>query len=499
MKFHTQLNPIKQLAGQTAIYGLSSIVARIINFFFVPLYTRVLTTGNYGLASEMLAYIALLQVVFTFGLETGFFRFANQDKDQAATIFSTTVISLGISSMTFLLLILLFTRKISIIAGHSATYIIFSALILTIDCFTAVLFAELRFLNKAWKFATFRSIKIFAEVGFNLILFFYLPKHFVSHPDSFLLKYIPPVPDYGYILLAILLSCITSLLLFLPRLTKLRIVFSMHIWKKLLIYSLPLMVAGLPGVVNDFISRIFFRFFAPSTAPWQDQLGIFNANLKLSVFMLLFVQMFRYAAEPFFFSNASRYDMKKVYADVMKYFVICCIFIFLGIAMYPEFFSLMLGKEFRSGIIVLPIMLIANVLLGMVFNLSMWYKLSGKTRYALAITLLGLSVNLFINIIFMPQYGYLAAAWGYLLSYLAMVIFSNHLSRKYYPIPYNWGKIILYCTTGIGIYLFSRYLCPIQLQYRIILNTSYFICFIVFVFHMENLNVQKLKMLFKQK
>ena len=486
------MNPLKQLAGQTAIYGLSSIVARVINFFFVPLYTRMLTTGNYGLASELLAYIALLQVVLTFGMETGFFRFASKDKERADVLFSTALISLGTTSLLFLMLIVLFSGQLSTFAGHPVNYIVYAAIILAIDCFTALLFAELRFKNKAFNFALFRSIKILTEVGFNLVLFLLLPKYFVSHPDSMLLNFIPATPDYGYILLAILLSCFVSMLLFVPRLIKLKIVFSKQQFTELLVYSLPLMIAGLPGVANDFISRIFFRFFAPATAPWQDQLGIFNANVKLAVFMVLFVQMFRYAAEPFFFSSSNRDDMKKVYADVMKYFVAFCVLIFLGIAMYPELFSLLLGKEFRIGIAVLPIMLIANILLGIVFNLSMWYKLSGKTKYALTITLLGLGINLAINIAFMPVYGYLAAAWGYLCSYLAMAIFSYYLSCKYYPIPYQWEVIILYFAVGIGLYLLSVYVAPPSLIARIALNTMYIFAFIFFVFKKEKIDFKRL-------
>lgn len=492
------MNPLKQLAGQTAIYGLSSIVARVINFFFVPLYTRMLTTGNYGLASELLAYIALLQVVLTFGMETGFFRFASKDKSRSELVFSTALLSLGVSALSFLLLIAVFSGQLSQFTGHPQNYLIYCALILAIDCFTAILFAELRFNNKAFNFALFRSIKILSEVGFNLLLFFFLPSYFIAHPDSFLLNFIPAKPDYGYILLAILLSCIVSIVLFIPRLLKLKFTFSKQQFHELLIYSLPLMIAGLPGVANDFISRIFFRFFAPSSSPWQDQLGIFNANAKLAVFMVLFVQMFRYAAEPFFFSSSLRDDMKKVYADVMKYFVAFCVFIFLGIALYPELFSLLLGESFRSGIAILPVMLIANILLGVVFNLSMWYKLSGKTRYALNITLLGLGINVIINIIFMPVYGFMAAAWGYLFSYLAMVLFSYYLSRKYYPIPYDLKTILLYFLTGIALYLVSVFLAPASLGIRIVLNTIYLLLFVVFVLKNEKIDIRRLRSLVRK-
>jgi O-antigen/teichoic acid export membrane protein len=406
--------------------------------------------------------------------------------------------SLGITSLAFLLLIALFSGQLSTFTEHPVNYILYAALILAIDCFTAILFAELRFKNKAFNFALFRSIKILSEVSFNLILFFLLPKYFILHPASFLLKFIPATPDYGYILLAILLSCFVSLVLFIPRLLKLRFIFSKQQFNELIIYSLPLMIAGLPGVANDFISRIFFRFLAPSTSPWQDQLGIFNANVKLAVFMVLFVQMFRYAAEPFFFATSAREDMKKLYADVMKYFVAFCVLIFLGIAMYPELFALLLGKDFRIGIGVLPVMLIANILLGIVFNLSMWYKLSGKTRYALTITLLGLGINLVINIVFMPVYGYMAAAWGYLFSYLTMVIFSYYLSRKYYPIPYEWKTIILYFVTGIILYLVSVFLAPPLLGLRIVLNTFYIIGFVIFVLKRENIGLQRLQSFVKR-
>lgn len=492
------MNPLKKLAGQTAIYGLSSIVARIINFFFVPLYTRILSTGNYGLATELLAYIAMFQVVLTFGMETGFFRFASKEKDKSGLIFSTALISLGTTSLSFLLFVVLFSGTLSTFTGHPVSYIIYAALILAIDCFTAILFAELRFQNKAWKFATFRSIKILSEVGFNFALFLYMPSYFSSHPDSWLLNLIPSKPDYGYILLAIVLSCIVSLMLFLPQLLKTTYNFSKTHYKQLLQYSLPLMIAGLPGVANDVISRVFFRFFAPESSPWQDQLGVFGANVKLAVFMVLFVQMFRYAAEPFFFSTESRPDMKKIYADVMKYFVSFCVLIFMAIAMYPEIISLFLGKEFRSGVGVLPIMLIANILLGVVFNLSMWYKLSEKTNYALYITLLGLGVNFIINVIFMPEYGDMAAAWGYLVSYLSMVLFSYYLSRKYYPIPYKWSTILLYFAIGVGLYLFSSFFSPDSLPLRLVLNTSYILMYVTFVLYNEKISLKHLTHLLKR-
>ncbi len=489
------MNPLKKLAGQTAIYGLSTILARILNFFMVPLYTRVLTEGAYGLASEILAYIALLQVVLTFGLETGFFRFAGKNKEKASEIFSTALITLATSSFLFLAFIIFFANKISLFTGHPAAYVIFSGIILAMDCFTAILFAKLRQENKALKFVIFRTVKIVSEIVFNLLFFFVMPHFFVKHPHSVLLNFVSPTPDYGYMFFAIMLSAIVSLLLFLPELLKTKYVFSKKILHQLFVYSLPLMIAGLPGVANDFASRIFFRFFAPPTPSWQAQLGIFNANIKLAVFLVLFVQMFRYAAEPFFFSNAQKEGMKTLYARVMRYFVAFCLVIALGIAFYMDLFALILGKNFRSGINVLPIMLLANVLLGVNFNLSMWYKLSEKTRFAIYITLSGLVVNVIVNILFMPTFGAMAAAWGFLLSYLTMVILSNALSRKYYPIPYDWKTICYYFAIAITLYLVSHIIVLPHAWMKYALNTIFFITFVFIMMKMEHVTIKQLRSL----
>ncbi len=457
----------------------------------------MLPTGNYGLASELLAYIALFQVVLTFGMETGFFRFASKHKENSKLIFSTALVSLGLSSLTFLLLIVLFSGQLSAITGHPSIYILYVGGILAIDCFTAILFAQLRQENRPWKFAMFRTIKIVTEITFNILLFFLMPAYLISHPHSFLLRFMPAHADYSYILVAILMSCIVSLLLFVPKLLQTALHFSSVQLKQLLNYSLPLMVAGLPGVANDFISRIFFRFFAPTSSPWEDQLGIFNANIKLAVFMVLFVQMFRYAAEPFFFASAHKEGMKKLYADVMKYFVAFCLFIFLGIALYKDVFALILGKEYRSGINVLPVMLVANVLLGITFNLSMWYKLSEHTRFAVYITLSGLAVNLAINVLFMPVYGDMAAAWGYLLSYLTMVIISNAMGRKYYPIPYDWKVIIMYFSIALAIFAFSWFVHFPYVWISLSVNTIMLVLFGLFILHHEQVTLSRIRALVK--
>lgn len=486
------LNPIKQLASQTAIYGLSSIVARFINFFFVPIYTRILNPGNYGLATELLAYIALLQVVLTFGLETGFFRYANKDKEHAKILFSTAVSWVLASSGLFILIIFLFSGTLGISMGHPGIYLKYVALILAIDCFTAIYFARLRFENKAWLFAVYKSVKILSEVGFNLLLFFILPGWFKTHPDSILLKFMPATPDYGYILLAILLSAMVSLILFLPQILKTRLSFSREQWKKLMLYSMPLMIAGLPGVANDYVDRILFRYCAPDTSPWLEQLGIYSAVTKLAVFITLFVQMFRYAAEPFFFASAGKDNMKSTYADVMKYFIAFCLLLFLGIAFYADIFALILGKDYRGGMGVLPLVLMANILLGVSFNLSMWYKLSEHTRYAVYITILGLLVTVVLDVWLMPLYGYYAAAWSRLLSYVVMIAVSYFLGLRHYPIPYDLRSIFTYFGVALGLFAISWLAGGMNLWFRLSLNTLLILAYALFVMKFEKLDYRRI-------
>lgn len=482
------MSQIKQLASQTAIYGFSSIIARFINFFFVPIYTRMLSPGNYGLASELLAYIALLQVVLTFGLETGYFRFANKEKDKAGILFSTAMTWLLLTSGVFLVFVFLLSGQIGSSMGHPAIYLKYVALILSIDCFTAIFFAKLRFDNKAWLFAVYKSIKIFSEVGFNIALFFWAPSWLAKHPDSFFLKLIPALPDYGYILLAILLSGVVSLVLFLPQILRTPIRFASEQWKNLLVYSLPLMIAGLPGVANDYVDRILFRYFSPTTSPWLDQLGIYSAVMKLAVIITLFVQMFRYAAEPFFFASAEKTNMKKIYADVMKYFVAFCMFLFLGIVFYADLFALILGEDFRGQMGVLPIVLLANILLGVSFNLSMWYKLSEHTRYAIYITVLGLVITVLLDVLFMPLYGCYAAAWSRLLSYVVMIIVSYVLSLRYYPIPYNLKAIFVYFAVGLGLFGISDLLMHQSIWLRLSVNTVLLGMYLLFIIRFERIN-----------
>lgn len=420
-------NPVKQLAKETAIYGLPTILARVLNFLFVSVYTRMLTQVQYGVFTEFMAYIAILQVVLVLGLETGCFRFANQEGEDPRKVYSGALLAVMGLNLAFLAVMAGFSDTISAALGYEGyrRLIIYVASILFCDSITTILFAKLRQEHKAVKFAIFKSIKIFTEIGANLFLFFVYPAK----------------PDFTYPIFAIFISCILCLVLFIPDMLKLRLTWDGGLVKRMLAYSIPLMVAALPGVANDFADRVLFRFFDTSADAWRASLGVYQAAVKLAVIMNLFIQMFRYAAEPFFFQQAREKGVQELYARVMEYFTAFCALVLLGVVGYIDIISLFLGRDFRIAIGVVPIMLLSYMILGMLFNVSMWYKLSGRTNMALWITLAGLAVTIVVNVVFMPRFSYWASAFGHLVSYLVMFILSAWLGSKYYPIPYDWKRI----------------------------------------------------------
>ena len=469
-------NPIKQLAGETAIYGLSTILARIINFIFVPFYTRLLTTESYGVVTEFMAYIAVFQVVLVLGLETGCFKFANAKDANPKAVYSNALLAVSSLGLAFLLLILAFSGNIASLLGYAGSEVIVKCIagILFMDSVTAILFAKLRQEHKAFKFAIFKTIKIITELGANIVLFLSFPKSSGAlDGTSPLLTFIPATPDFSYVIFAIFISCIVGTVLFIPTLLKFKFQCDKALLYRMLSYSLPLMIAALPGVINDFADRILFRFFDTNSIQWRSNLGIFQAAVKLSVIMSLFIQMFRFAAEPFFFQRAEDKGSKELYAKVMNYFTAFCGLVFLGIILYIDVISLILGRDFRVGIGIVPIMLLSYMFLGMLFNVSMWYKLSGKTSVAIYITLSGLLVTILVNVIFMPMFSYWAAAVGHLLSYLVMFLISAYLGQKYYPIPYQWKKLGAVILGMLGLYGLSMFIDSQCFPSRDFINSSF--------------------------
>lgn len=483
-------NPIKQLAGETAIYGLSTILARVINFALVPLYTRVLSQTQYGVFSEFMAYIAMLQVVLTLGLETGCFRYASKEGADPGKVFSNAFVTVFGVCALFFACVTVFSGGIATsmgYAGHSRL-IVYCGLILLIDCTTAILFAKLRHEHKALKFAVIKTVKILTEVGVNLLLYLVMAQRFAAGSSFWLTRFVSAAPDFTYPVFAILVSCLVCLVLIAPELLKLTFQIDRALVRRLLVYSLPLMVAGLPGIMNDVLDRVLMRFINADPVNWRADLGVYQAAVKLAVIMQLFVQMFRYAAEPFFFQRERDKGGKKIYADVLNYFTAFCMFGFVTLMLFMDEIGLILGKDFRVGLDITPIMLMAYIITGILFNVNIWYKLSEKTGYAVWITLAGLVVTIVVNLVFMPLYSYHAAAWGHIASYLTMLVLTAALGRKHYPIPYNWGVVVLLVTGGLGVWGLSLLLPEMGLWTKILVHSAFvllyfFLAFAIFAIH----------------
>jgi O-antigen/teichoic acid export membrane protein len=478
----------RRLAKDTGIYGLSSILARTLNFLLLPIYTRILSADDYGIYTELFAYIAFLQVVLIFGMETGFFHFASSKKYDSEQVFSTITCFMLIVSIVFTCICLVFADDISSSKYYHREATLYAVGILAIDAFTAVFFARLRYLRQAMKFAIYRSVKIVSEIVFNLMFLYLLPKYFVSHPQSMLLNFFTPEASYVYILAAVFCSCVVSLALFLPEIVRTKCRIRFDYLKVIILYSFPLMLAGLQGTLNEFVDRFLFRYLVSENGyTWEAQLGIFGAATKLAIIMSLFVQMFRYAAEPFFFSEAAKTDIKPTYAKMMKYFTIFCVVIFLSINFYSDILQYILGRDFRIGMNVLPIMLFAYMLSGINQNVSMWYKLASKTGIALVVTFAGLLVTVVVNLLFMPTYSYMAAAWGHVASYSTMIFISWQLSKRYYKIPYRWTTILLYVMSGLALLGVSKLIETSSVPLNLTLNTVLLALFVLFIVKKEKI------------
>ena len=444
---------LKRLAADAAIYGFTTIAARLINYLLVAYHTRVLDAAQYGVFTEFYSYITLLLTLLACGMETGFFRFATRSGQCPDRVFATSWIFLLATGGVFLAVVLCNAPAAAALMGYpqNPNYAALLAAIAAADTFASIPFARLRLQRRAGTFALFKLLNVLFFVGVNVLFFECLPRYFESRPASPLLTLLPAKPDAVYVFVANLLASGFTLLMLLPVIFRVRFGFSFSLLKKMLLYSLPLLAAGLPGTANDYIDRLLFKRLLPADEA-MSSLGIYGANAKLAVLMVIFVQMFRYAAEPFFFSNADKADRRTLFADVMKYFVAAAVFIFLMVTLYLDLFALFMGRDFRAGVGIVPVMLLANLLYGIAFNLSIWYKLGGRTGLAVCITSAGLAVTLAVNLLCVPRFGYQAAAWAHLASNAAMAGLSYGLGQRYYPVPYSLRRIGLYIGAGLALY-----------------------------------------------
>ncbi len=489
------MSTFKKLAGQTAIYGLSSIVGRFLNYLLVPIYTRVFEAGEYGVVTQLYAYIAFMTVLFTYGLDITFFRYFQSEKGNPK-VYSTSLISIIFSSVLFAGLIIFFSQNLSGIIGSSHEgligpdpdrpfYISLFAAILAFDAITAVPFAKLRQENRAKKFAFVRLSNIAINIALNLFFLIVCPAILKNNPSSWITIFYKADFGVGYVFISNLIASFITFVLLASDIFKMEWKFDKTLWKTMMIYSLPLMVAGLAGMINETFDRVLIPILIENKNEAMSQLGIYGACYKLSILMTLFIQTFRYAAEPFFFNHSTKENPQKTFAEVMNYFVIVCAFIFLGIMLFMGFIQTFIGEKFRSGIAVVPILLMANLCLGVFYNLSIWYKLTGKTKWGAWLALFGAIITLICNFVLIPTMGYMGAAWTTLLCYASMMILSYVVGQKIYPVPYNLKSFFYFIGLSLGLWAFGHFidinLIPGKIM-SIIINLLILFAFIVLAY-----------------
>lgn len=464
------MSSLKKLASQTAIYGLSSILARIINYALTPLHTYSLTNrADYGVVGEMYAYVTFVNIIYLYGMETAYFRNASKFKEEekayystafTSILISTLILSLGFFALSPLILDALATNDPSGAKYYQSNYITWFVIIMGFDAITAIPFARLRQQNKPLKFAFIKLSNILINVFFNVFWLWFCPFWLSNHPDSIIQYAYLEENKVAYIFISNLIASAATLLFLYKEIITIKLKIEWEKLKPMFYYGFPLLFAGLAGMMNEFLGRIFLKYLLPGTIETNlAQLGIYNAAYKLSIFMTLVIQAFRMAAEPFFFSMSNAENAQKVYARVMTYFIIICLLIFLVVCLNIKLIAgIFIDERYQGGLFVVPVLLLASMFLGIYYNLSIWYKLSDKTSYSIYFTILGAIVTLVLNIIWIPIFGYEGSAWATLCCYFMMTVSCYFFGQKNYSIPYDIKRITIYFFVAMGLFFTNNYL-----------------------------------------
>lgn len=499
-------NPIKALAGQTVIYGLGTIVPRLLNYLLTPFYVRVFVSGEYGQISELYAWIALLLAILTFGMETTFFRFS-QKEDSGKVFNNAETIVLLITSI-FLVLYGFFYKSFAELIHYefNTHYVLLLGIIVAIDAAAAIPFAMLRKENKAGRFSLIKTLNVLTNIFFNILFLVIIPEKSMMIGE---MLFGEGTSLLIWVFISNILASLLNLILLFPQLSKLRLRLNRDLIVPMLKYSFPILLISLVGMVNEVADKILIKYLV--TIPDEttlasmnmtgneyamQQLGIYSANFKLGVLMTIFIQMFRFASEPFFFGHAKDRNAPTLYAKVMTYFVIFCLLIFLGVMFYMDILQHFVGRtgsDYREGLVIVPIILIANMLYGIVFNLSIWFKLSDKTYYGTIIAIIGSVMTLLCFFILIPKIGYMGAAVAHLACYGVMMLVSYFWGQRVMPIPYQVGRILIYCILAAILFFVSTLTAELSIVLKLSLNTLMILIFIGVVFIMERKNPLKIE------
>jgi O-antigen/teichoic acid export membrane protein len=462
------MSSLQTLAKETAIYGVSSIVGRFLNYLLVPLYTIAInaSSGGYGVVVNVYAWTGLLLVILTCGMETGFFRFANKGKDEPMRVYSTTLMAVGLGALLFIVLGLLFLNPIAGLLGYTEHpwYLGMMIVVVAMDAFQSIPFAYLRYKKRPIRFASLKLLFVLLNIALNLVYFVWMKGS-----------------DVGYVFFFNLVCTSVVMLCLLPELRGFAYVLDKKLFRQMLSYSLPLLVLGVAGILNQVASNIIFPFVYPDRAEGLVQLGIYGAASKIAMIMAMFTQAFRFAYEPFVFGKSKEKNSKEMYAQAMKFFIIFTLLAFLAVMFYMDILKHVIGRSYWEGLRVVPIVMAAEIFMGIYFNLSFWYKLIDETRWGAYFSLTGCVILILINVLFIPRFSYMACAWGGFAGYGVAMLLSYLVGQKKYPIRYDLkaiGKYVLLAVVlSAAAFLVPVHSVMLRLGYRTIL----LLLFIVYV------------------
>lgn len=448
---------LKSLVKDTAIYGASSIIGRFLNWCLVPMYTRVLANiGDYGIVTNLYGWTAFILIILTFGMETTFFRFINKPEADSRKVYTTSFAFVTSLSLLLVAAVTIFINPISELLGYAQQkdFILMLSVIVAMDAITAIPFAYLRYQKRPVRFATIKLIFIALNIALNLLFFILCPWLMINAPSTVSWFY---NPDYtvGYAFVANLIGTAVMMAFLTPELIKAVGKPDTKLLKQMLKYSSPLLILGIAGIINQTVDKMLFPFLIPNKEDALYQLGIYGANFKIAMVMIIFTQAFRFAYEPFVFGNnkAKENDKGESYSQAMKYFIISTLFIFLGITGFMDLFKLIVSENYWEGLAVVPIVMVAEMFFGIFFNLSFWYKLSDKTEWGAYFSIAGCIITVALNLLFVPQYGYIACAYASLISYGLMMVASYIVGQRVYPIAYDLKSAKYY--TALTLILFT--------------------------------------------
>ena len=459
---------LKSLAKETAIYGVSSIVGRFLNYLLVPVYTIALpaSSGGYGVGTNIYAWVALILVLLTCGMETGFFRFANKGQDDPMRVYSTTLLSVSIGSLVFVALGLLFLEPIAgwLEYGEHPWYIGMMMIVVAMDAIQSIPFAYLRYKKRPIKFAALKLLFIFLNIALNLFYYVILEGN-----------------DVGYAFLFNLVCTSVVMVCMIPELRGFTYVLDKELLKRMLRYSLPLVILGVAGILNQVADKIIFPFVYPDEAEATIQLGIYGAASKIAMIMAMFTQAFRFAYEPFVFGKSKEKDSREMYAQAMKFFIIFTLLAFLAVMFYLDILRHVIGRDYWDGLRVVPIVMAAEIFMGIYFNLSFWYKLIDETRWGAYFSLTGCIILILMNIFLVPKYGYIACAWAGFTGYGVAMLLSYFVGQKKYPIQYDLKAIGMYVLLAAVLYVAAEYVSIDNIYLRMAYRTVLLLLFIAYV------------------